>query len=74
MLPTDPAVFEARVARAAAAYAVVGADAALVTSPSNVRYLTGFTGSAGAALLLRDGIVLATDGRYAEQADRKSVV
>lgn len=72
MLPTDPAVFEARVARAAAAQAAVGADAALVTSPSNVRYLTGFTGSAGAALLLRDDIVLATDGRYAEQAAHES--
>jgi Xaa-Pro aminopeptidase len=41
----------------------------LVTSPVNVRYVTGFTGSNGAALLRQDGsAVLATDGRYATQA------
>jgi len=45
------------------------ADACLVTNLVNVRYLTGFTGSNGAALVRRDGsAVLATDGRYAEQA------
>src|SRR5947209_17757721 len=45
------------------------ADAALVTSPGNVRYLTGFTGSNGAVLVRPDGTaLLATDGRYEEQA------
>jgi len=45
------------------------ADGCLVTNPVNLRYLTGFTGSNGAALLRSDGsLVLATDGRYAEQA------
>lgn len=44
-------------------------DGCLVTNPVNLRYLTGFTGSNGAALLRGDGsVVLATDGRYAEQA------
>jgi len=44
-------------------------DALLVTKLVNVRYLTGFTGSNGALLLRRDGAaLLATDGRYQEQA------
>ena len=44
-------------------------DAVLLTKLVNVRYLTGFTGSNGALLLRRDGAsVLATDGRYQEQA------
>ena len=44
-------------------------DAMLVTKLVNVRYLTGFTGSSGAVLVRRDGdAVLATDGRYDEQA------
>lgn len=45
------------------------AGAVLVTRGVNVRWLTGFTGSAG-RLLVADGgrEVLVTDGRYAEQA------
>jgi Xaa-Pro aminopeptidase len=41
----------------------------LVTKPVNIRYVTGFTGSSGAALVTADGAAtLATDGRYAVQA------
>jgi Xaa-Pro aminopeptidase len=40
----------------------------LVTDLVNVRWLTGFTGSAGRALLLPDELVLVVDGRYVEQA------
>ena len=48
-------------------------DALLVTDLVNVRYLTGFTGSNAAALVLRDGSTyLATDGRYAVQAAGES--
>jgi Xaa-Pro aminopeptidase len=43
-------------------------DAALITSIVNVRYLTGFTGSNGAALITRDSALLATDGRYATRS------
>ena len=44
-------------------------DAAMVTDVVNVRYLTGFTGSNAALLLGAEGeAVLATDGRYGEQA------
>ena len=48
-------------------------DGCLVTNLVNLRYLTGFTGSNGAALLRADGsFTLATDGRYAEQAAGES--
>lgn len=45
-----------------------GLGALLVTKLVNVRYLSGFTGSAGRLLVTADGAVLATDGRYLEQA------
>ena len=46
-----------------------GVDAFLVTGLTNVRYLSGFTGSNAALLVRSDGeAVLATDGRYALQA------
>jgi Xaa-Pro aminopeptidase len=45
-----------------------GCDALLVTHLTNIRYLTGFTGSAGLALLTAHDLLLVTDGRYAEQA------
>jgi Xaa-Pro aminopeptidase len=48
-----------------------GVDALLVTSPPNVRYLTGFTGSNGQALIGADGGTFLTDGRYAEQSRRE---
>ena len=45
-------------------------DAVLVTTLVNVRYLTGFTGSAGQVLVTADGAndLLVTDGRYTDQA------
>lgn len=43
-------------------------DGLLVSSLTNIRYLTGFTGSAGLLLLVPDGAVLITDGRYESQA------
>lgn len=45
-----------------------GCDALLVSHLTNVRYLTGFTGSAGLLLVLRDRAVLVTDGRYRDQS------
>ena len=45
-----------------------GLEAALVTNLVNVRYLTGFTGSAGAVVVWVDGSTeIATDSRYALQ-------
>jgi Xaa-Pro aminopeptidase len=43
-------------------------DILLVTHPPNIRYLSGFTGSAGALLLTPEKSVFFTDGRYTEQA------
>jgi Xaa-Pro aminopeptidase len=45
-----------------------GLDALLVTHLPNIRYLTGFTGSAALLLVRPDATVLLTDFRYAEQA------
>lgn len=43
--------------------------ALLITQPVNVRWLTGFTGSAGQVYVPLDGeAVLVTDGRYTERA------
>lgn len=60
-----------RLEQCAAAVRELGDDigALLVTDPLNVRYLTGFTGSAGMALVGVDGTVeLVTDSRYLERA------
>ena len=42
--------------------------ALLVTNLTNVRWLTGFTGSNGWVAVLPDRLVLGTDGRYRERA------
>jgi Xaa-Pro aminopeptidase len=44
-------------------------DALVVTHLPNVRYLTGFTGSAGAVVLLPDRCVLMVDFRYVTAAE-----
>jgi Xaa-Pro aminopeptidase len=43
-------------------------DALLVTRLVNIRYLSGFTGSAALLLVRADGLVFVTDGRYGEQS------
>jgi Xaa-Pro aminopeptidase len=45
-----------------------GLDALLVTHLPNIRYLTGFSGSAALLLVRHDATVLITDFRYAAQA------
>jgi Xaa-Pro aminopeptidase len=45
-----------------------GADALLFTDLVDVRWLTGFTGSNGWAVVTADALVLGTDGRYGERA------
>ncbi len=46
----------------------LGIDGMLVTSSTNVRYMTGFTGSAGLAVISGDKAAFITDFRYTEQA------
>jgi len=43
-------------------------DALLVTSLANIRYLTGFSGSAALVIAAPSGLLLVTDFRYEEQA------
>ena len=57
-----------RLARLRAELAGAHCAGLLVTHLTNVRYLTGFTGSAALLLVTDDGATLVTDGRYTEQA------
>ncbi len=43
------------------------ADALLVSNPTNVRYLTGFTGEDSALIVTRDRAVIVSDGRFTTQ-------
>jgi Xaa-Pro aminopeptidase len=45
-----------------------GCDAVLITSLVNIRYLTGFTGSAARLLVTPAELLFVTDGRYRDQA------
>ena len=66
-----PEIHAARRARAQEQVRALGADAALITSAPNVRYLSGLASSNAAVLLPADAPgVLATDSRYAEAARR----
>ncbi|HXY18828.1 MAG TPA: aminopeptidase P family protein [Gemmatimonadales bacterium] len=45
-----------------------GLDALVVSHPANIRYLTGFSGSAGLLLACRQGVLFITDFRYDAQS------
>jgi Xaa-Pro aminopeptidase len=64
-------IHAARRLRAQEKVAEAGADAALITAPANVRYLSGLVSSNSAVLVPAAGpAVLATDSRYLEAAQR----
>jgi Xaa-Pro aminopeptidase len=65
--PAD--LLTARHARVRAALGREGLDALVVFHLPNIRYLTGFAGSAAIAVLTHDGIVLITDGRYVTEVE-----
>jgi len=44
----------------------------IVSRRSDVRWLTGFTGSSGVVLVLASGLHLFTDGRYSQQAEQEA--
>jgi len=48
--------------------AAAALDGLLVTSRANIRYLTGFSGSAALVAVTRGDVLLVTDFRYDEQA------
>ncbi len=45
-----------------------GLDALIVSAPTNIRYITGFTGSNGTVLIRPDSVQLITDRRYTKWA------
>ena len=45
-----------------------GFDGMLITNLTNIRYISGFTGSAASCLVTMDGQYFVTDGRYIEQS------
>ena len=57
-----------RLGRLRARFEGAAIDALLVTKLANVRYLTGFTGSAALLLVTPDDALFVTDGRYTEQS------
>lgn len=69
--PLAPLSVSGRIDRVRTALAELDDDrpqALLVTTGANLRWLTGFSGSAGVLLIGPDRAVLATDGRYRTQA------
>jgi len=55
-------------AETSAATSATPPGAILITRMVNIRYLTGFTGSAGLLLVLHEEALLVTDGRYRDQS------
>ncbi|MFZ3580441.1 M24 family metallopeptidase [Virgibacillus sp. DJP39] len=47
-------------------------DAIIVTNPYNRRYITGFTGTAGVAIISKNDTLFLTDFRYTEQANEQA--
>lgn len=45
-----------------------GLDALIISSPTNIRYATGFTGSNGTVVVRADSVQLLTDSRYTKWA------
>ena len=48
-------------------------DAIIITNPINRRYITGFTGSAGIAIISKTATRFVTDFRYTEQATEEAI-
>ena len=47
------------------------ADAIFINSEPNITYLTGFSGDSSRLIVAHNAVVLITDGRYTEQAERE---
>jgi Xaa-Pro aminopeptidase len=80
---TSDADVRARVAKLRASFESLGIDGVVVphedeygseylpASEERLAFITGFTGSAGRAVILREGALFATDGRYTLQSERQ---
>ena len=66
-----PITVGTRAARIRARLVELEIDAVILTTPSNIRWSTGFTGSAGMVVITSDSLHLITDGRYSEQAEQQ---
>lgn len=66
--PFTPMAVAARLDGVRTALPDHGCDALLVTHLPNIRYLTGFTGSAATVVVTPAEVVFITDGRYGDQA------
>jgi Xaa-Pro aminopeptidase len=66
--PLPPIVVTGRLDRLRAAFDEHTIDALVVTTLPNIRYLTGFSGSAAVLVVTKDLSVLTTDGRYRTQS------
>jgi Xaa-Pro aminopeptidase len=69
-MTTDMPALEvaSRLERLRAALEPAEVDALVVTTLANVRYLTGFSGSAGVVVVTGEAALLTTDGRYRTQS------
>ena len=66
--PLPPITVTGRLDRLRDAFDTHEIDALVVTTLANVRYLTGFSGSAAVLAVTRDAALLTTDGRYRTQS------
>ncbi|ADU29960.1 M24 family metallopeptidase [Evansella cellulosilytica] len=62
-----------RIEKLKAQFAEYNIDGLLITSTYNRRYMTGFTGTAGVAIVSESHAVFITDFRYVEQAQSQAV-
>ena len=67
-LAATPCDVAARISRLVGLLEAAGCDALVVTNLRNIRYLTGFSGSAAQLVVHANGATLCTDGRYESQA------
>ncbi len=69
--PPAPMDVAGRIDRLRPAIEAAGCGGLLVTSLVNIRYLTGFTGSAALVLVTPDEVLFVSDGRYGGQAEEQ---
>jgi Xaa-Pro aminopeptidase len=69
--PLPPLDVSGRLDRLRESFPDAGVDGLLVTAAANIRWLTGFTGSAGLLLVTPERAVLTSDGRYRTQSEEQ---